>query len=74
MEVIGTYHAIGAFLDRIRQLPRIVNIGNLKIQSRASEGESAYNSSVGATFTATTFVYREEIVQQAPPAKPAKAK
>lgn len=60
MEVVGTYHNIGTFLDRIRQLPRIVNIGGLRIQSRAAEGELAFSESVSATYTATTFVYRED--------------
>jgi Tfp pilus assembly protein PilO len=73
MEVIGTYHNMGAFLDKIRQLPRIVNIGTLRISSRASEGELSFSSSVGATYTATTFVYKEEqIATTAPPATPAK--
>jgi type IV pilus assembly protein PilO len=60
LEVNGTYHNVGTFLDRIRQLPRIVNINGLKLQGRASEGEQAFTSSVGATYTATTFVYKEE--------------
>jgi len=73
MEVVGTYHHIGAFLDKIRQLPRIVNINNLKVHSRASEGEAAFKTTVGATYTATTFVYREQgIVNSAPPPTPAK--
>lgn len=63
MEVVGTYHNIGGFLDKIRLLPRIVNISNLKIQSRASEGVASYTASVGATYTATTFVYKEEAVE-----------
>jgi type IV pilus assembly protein PilO len=62
MEVIGTYHNIGAFLDNIRLLPRIVNISGLKIQSRASDGPASVLASVGATYTATTFVYKEEAV------------
>ncbi len=66
MEVVGTYHNIGAFLDKIRNLPRIVNVGNMKIQSRASQGEDTFTSSVGATYVATTFVYREEIATTAP--------
>ncbi len=73
MEVLGTFHSMGAFLDRIRQLPRIVNIGTLRLQARATEGEAAATSSVGATYTATTFVYREEqIASTAPPPSPAK--
>src|SRR5262249_37085089 len=74
MEVVGTYHNLGAFLDKIRQLPRIVNIMNLKIQSRSSSGgEEAFRTSVGATYTAMTFVYREEDpANPAPQATPVK--
>jgi Tfp pilus assembly protein PilO len=68
MEVGGTYHDIGVFLNKIRKLPRIVNIGSLKIAGRP--GTSAFSANVSATYTATTFVYREEA--SAPPAKPAK--
>ena len=72
MEVVGTYHNMGSFLDKIRQLPRIVNITNIRLASRASEGELAFSSSVGATYTATTFVYKEEqIATTAPPPTPA---
>ncbi len=71
MEVVGTYHNIGTFLDRIRQLPRIVNITGLKVQGRASEGDAAFSASVGAAYTATTFVYRGEPATEAPPAVPA---
>jgi hypothetical protein len=65
---------MGAFLDKIRQLPRIVNIGNLKVHVRASEGEAAATGSVGATYTATTFVYHKEqpIASSAPPPTPGK--
>jgi type IV pilus assembly protein PilO len=72
MEVVGTYHNMGSFLDKIRQLPRIVNITNLRLATRASEGELAFSASVGATYTATTFVYKEEqIATTAPPPTPA---
>src|SRR5215813_3267714 len=71
LDVTGTYHNVGMFLDRIRQLPRIVNINGLRLQGRASEGDLAYTSSVGSTYTATTFVYKEEpIASAAPPPKP----
>jgi type IV pilus assembly protein PilO len=60
LDVTGTYHNVGMFLDKIRRLPRIVNINGLKLQGRASEGEQAFTASVGATYTATTFVYKEE--------------
>ena len=72
LDVTGTYHNVGAFLDRIRQMPRIVNINALRLSSRASEGEAASRTSVGATYTATTFVYKDEPPATAPPAKPVK--
>src|SRR5262245_373965 len=73
LDVTGTYHNVGTFLDRIRQLPRIVNISGLRLQSRASEGDLAYTSSVSSTYTATTFVYKEEpIASAAPPPKSVK--
>ena len=72
LDVTGTYHTVGAFLDRIRQMPRIVNINSLRLASRASEGEAASRASVGATYTATTFVYKDEQPATAPPAKPVK--
>lgn len=73
MEIVGTYHTLGNFLDKIRQLPRIVNISSLRVQGRASEGEASFTSSVGATYTATMFVYREEqIASSAPAPKQAK--
>jgi type IV pilus assembly protein PilO len=72
MEVVGTYHNIGAFLDKIRNLPRIVNVAGMRIQSRASQGDDAFTSSVSANYTATTFVYREEIASTAPAAQTVK--
>jgi len=68
MEIIGTFHNVGMFLDKIRQLPRIVNIAGLRMNVRAAEGEQAATASIGATYVATTFVYKEEaIASTAPP-------
>ena len=73
LDVAGTYHNVEVFLDRIRQLPRIVNIAGLRLQGKRSQGNAAFVSSVGATYTATTFVYKDEpIASTAPPAKPVK--
>jgi len=60
MEIVGTFHNLGRYLDKIRLLPRIVNISNMKIQSRATDGPGGTLPTVGATYTATTFVYKEE--------------
>jgi Tfp pilus assembly protein PilO len=72
LEAHGPYHSVGAFLDRIRQLPRIVNVNALRLQSTASGGD-APASTVTAVYTATTFVYKDEpIASTAPPAKTVK--
>ena len=73
MEIIGTYHNVGLFLDKIRQLPRIVNITGLKMNVRSAEGDQAATASLGATYVATTFVYKEEgNAPTAPSPSPAK--
>ncbi len=66
MEVTGTYHHIGEFLDKIRNYPQIVNISGLQIRGQASRGAAAATASVSAKYRATTFVYKEE---QTAPAK-----
>ena len=67
MDVVGTYNSISAFFDKVRQLPRIVNISGLKINSRASEGARAFTASVGASYTATTFIYHDEPIATTAP-------
>lgn len=56
MQVQATYHNFGLYLDRIRNLPRIVNISGLTL-NRSGDGLA---TSVTAVYTATTFVYRED--------------
>ena len=74
MQVLGTYHNLGAFLEKIRQLPRIVNVGKLRIDSRpGGVGAEGTPTSIGATYEAMTFVYRE-IADTAPAAQTVKAK
>ena len=65
LDVTGTYHNVGIFLDKIRKLPRIVNVAGLRLTSKASEGELAFTSSVNAVYTATTFVYKDEPIAAA---------
>src|SRR5437660_10839949 len=60
MDVTGTYHNVGIFLDKIRQLPRIVNITGLRMNVTNAEGEQSATASIGSTYVATTFVYKEE--------------
>lgn len=53
LEVEGTYHDLGAFLERVSKFPRIINVGNIKIASRE---DSTSGTTVVADCTATAFV------------------
>ena len=68
LQLEGTYHDLGAFLERVSKFPRIINVGNLKI--RAREGQSG-RATVLADCTATTFVLIE--AKPTTPATPAAA-
>jgi type IV pilus assembly protein PilO len=70
MDIVGTYHNLGAFLDKIRNLSRIVNIAGIRIAVRNSEGDAAFTNSIGATYTVTTFVYRDEPAAATPAGNP----
>jgi len=72
MQVLGDYHSLGAFLQKIRDLPRIVNVGKLRVDSRSGPGPDGSPLSIGATYEATTFVYRE--ISDAAPVETVKAK
>lgn len=53
LELEGTYHNLGAFLDRVSKFPRIINIGNLDIRGKS---QPSPNATIDVTCTATTFV------------------
>jgi type IV pilus assembly protein PilO len=55
-QVRSTYHNMALFLDRIRTIPRIVNVSGVSMNAQGD----GVTSSVGANFTATTFVYRDD--------------
>lgn len=55
MQIVGRYHDLGLFLDRISKYARVINVDNLAISSVSGVPEK----SIKATFTATTFVYDE---------------
>ena len=61
MNVVGRYHDMGIFLDRVSKYSRIINVDNLRMSSNPGGGEK----SIRASFTATTFVYEDEKVQEA---------
>lgn len=56
LQVEGTYHNLGAFLERVSKFPRIINVTGINI--RAKDTPTA-NDSITAEATATTFVMTE---------------
>lgn len=65
LELEGTYHNLGAFLDRVSKFPRIINVAGLQIQGREDGAPAA---TVNVTATATTFVLLDNPPQAAQPA------
>jgi len=56
LEAEGTYHNLGAFFDQISKFPRIINVGEISIKSKAPPEQ---NRTIVAECTATTFVLQE---------------
>jgi type IV pilus assembly protein PilO len=67
LELEGTYHNLGVFLDRVSKFPRIINVSGMSIQGK---NEAQSTATIAITCTATTFV----LIEPAPeaPAKSAK--
>jgi type IV pilus assembly protein PilO len=68
LQLEGTYHDLGAFLERVSKFPRIINVGGIRIRSREGAGPS-----VTAECTATTFVLLDTPAKGTPAAAAAKA-
>jgi len=64
LELDGTYHNLGGFLERVSKFPRIINISGIHIKAKDDGGPS---QTITAECTATTFVLVE-------PKKPADGK
>ncbi len=58
MQVRGTYHQLGMFFDRVGKHARIINIQDVDI--RPARGGSSGQATIEASFTAKTFIYKEE--------------
>lgn len=68
LELEGTYHNLGRFLEQIGQFPRIINVTAIRIQGQdGDQGEAT----ITVECTATTFVLRE--LPAATPAPPGAA-
>jgi type IV pilus assembly protein PilO len=56
LDLEGSYHNLGRFLDSVSKFPRIINVGNLAIRSKP---QTTSASTIEVTCTATTFVLIE---------------
>ena len=70
IQLQGTFHTLALFYDRIGRFSRIINVDNLVVG--AIDPAVYQGHSIGAAFTAKTFVYREE-EPEAPAAAPGPA-
>jgi len=56
LQIEGTYHNLGTFLERVSRFPRIINVNRIAIQARENPAGAA---TITAECTATTFVLIE---------------
>jgi type IV pilus assembly protein PilO len=61
LELEGTYHDLGMFLDRVSKVPRIINVSKIAVKARTAQAgrEVDRPSTITATCLATTFVMVE---------------
>lgn len=57
LQLEGSYHNLGLFLDRVSKFPRIINIGGLALSQRQ---DPAAGATIDISATATTFVLVEK--------------
>ena len=67
VRIQGTYHSLARFFDRMSRFSRIFNVDNLRIQQARQDSQHT----IGASFTAKTFVYQETEPAPAPTPAPA---
>ncbi len=63
IEVQGYYDALGLFFEKISQATRIINVDNISI--KGIDGSTDPAKTLQAVCTATTFVFREDLVAPA---------
>jgi type IV pilus assembly protein PilO len=66
LELEGTYHNLGAFLDRVSRFPRIINVGSMVISAK---NDPTPTTSIQVSCTATTFVLVDQAAEPAAPTK-----
>jgi type IV pilus assembly protein PilO len=56
LQLEGTYHNLGDFLERVSKFPRIINVSGIRIKAKDNASDA---STITAECTATTFVLIE---------------
>jgi type IV pilus assembly protein PilO len=60
MKILGKYHDLGVFFDRVSKLPRIVNILDITMDRKAAQSKSASDPGIlNASFKAVTYKFVE---------------
>jgi type IV pilus assembly protein PilO len=67
LKLEGNYHDLGSFLERVSKFPRIINVGDIKIEARTDQSDG---STITAECTAMTFVLLDPKAEPAAAAKP----
>jgi type IV pilus assembly protein PilO len=67
LELEGTYHNLGMFLDRVSRFPRIINVGSMAISAKEASARDTSTSSatIQVSCTATTFVLVDQAAAEA---------
>ena len=71
LELEGTYHNVGQFLDKVSKFPRIINVGAIAMSTNTPPTPTA---TVRVSCTATTFVLTDREPQTGAPAPAVPAK
>ena len=65
MVIVGKFHDVATFFDKVRKMSRIVDISNVKIKSKGKAG----NISLETSCKATTYKYLEQAALKTKPEK-----
>jgi type IV pilus assembly protein PilO len=69
LQLNGTYHNLGSFLERVSKFPRIINVTSIHIKAMDAKDGANSGDTISADCTATTFVLIEPPKKPAAPAK-----
>ncbi|MBM3284959.1 MAG: hypothetical protein FJY81_03730 [Candidatus Aminicenantes bacterium] len=67
IEIRGNYHNLAIFFDRLSKFARIFNIENFAIKPLSNQTDDL---TISSSFTAKTYIFKEEGAAQEPAAKP----